>query len=504
MAQEQVQIQTQKQQQVQRLSQQQMLQVKLLEMPLTELEESVNAELDDNPALEAGGEESDSIDTNDSVEQREDDDFDSQQEREERQDALDSALERMQSDDDLPTYDARQQRNNADYEEIVYGDTTSFIDKLNEQVGELELTERQRDILEYLIGSLDDDGLLRKDLDTISDELAIYHGIDATTQEIEDVLKLLQDFDPAGIGARSLQECLLLQVERKVENGEWKRNGQLYQYVKQVLTRHFDAFTKKHWDKIKVAMGLSDLQVETLQKEIRKLNPKPGASMGETQGRNLQQITPDFIIETEDDGTVTFSLNHGNLPELHVSPSFNEMLAAYRNNKAGMNRQEKEALLYAKEKVDKAQGFIEAVKQRRHTLQVTMRAIIDIQRKFFQDGHEAELKPIILKDIADRTGLDISTISRVSNIKYAQTKWGTFPLRFFFSDSYTTTDGEEMSTRKIKIALRDLIKEEDKSKPLSDDALAKQLKEKGFPIARRTVAKYREQLGLPVARLRKE
>ena len=349
MAQEQVQIQTQKQQQVQRLSQQQMLQVKLLEMPLTELEESVNAELDDNPALEAGGEESDSIDTNDSVEQREDDDFDSQQEREERQDALDSALERMQSDDDLPTYDSRQQRNNADYEEIVYGDTTSFIDKLNEQVGELELTERQRDILEYLIGSLDDDGLLRKDLDTISDELAIYHGIDATTQEIEDVLKLLQDFDPAGIGARSLQECLLLQVERKVENGEWQRDGQLYQYVKQVLTRHFDAFTKKHWDKIKVAMGLSDLQVETLQKEIRKLNPKPGASMGETQGRNLQQITPDFIIETEDDGTITFSLNHGNLPELHVSPSFNEMLAAYRNNKASMNRQEKEALLYAKE-----------------------------------------------------------------------------------------------------------------------------------------------------------
>ena len=504
MAQEQVQIQTQKQQQVQRLSQQQMLQVKLLEMPLTELEESVNAELDDNPALEAGGEESDSIDTNDSVEQREDDDFDSQQEREERQDALDSALERMQSDDDLPTYDSRQQRNNADYEEIVYGDTTSFIDKLNEQVGELELTERQRDILEYLIGSLDDDGLLRKDLDTISDELAIYHGIDATTQEIEDVLKLLQDFDPAGIGARSLQECLLLQVERKVENGEWQRDGQLYQYVKQVLTRHFDAFTKKHWDKIKVAMGLSDLQVETLQKEIRKLNPKPGASMGETQGRNLQQITPDFIIETEDDGTITFSLNHGNLPELHVSPSFNEMLAAYRNNKAGMNRQEKEALLYAKEKVDKAQGFIEAVKQRRHTLQVTMKAIIDIQRKFFQDGDEADLKPMILKDIADRTGLDISTISRVSNIKYAQTRWGTFPLRFFFSDSYTTEDGEEMSTRKIKVALKEVIQKEDKSKPLSDDALAKVMKKKGFPIARRTVAKYREQLGLPVARLRKE
>ena len=504
MAQEQVQIQTQKQQQVQRLSQQQMLQVKLLEMPLTELEESVNAELDDNPALEAGGEETDSIDNNDTVEHSEDDDFDTLQEREERQDALDSALERMRSDDDLPTYDSRQQRNNAEYEEIVYGDTTSFIDKLNEQVGERELTERQKSILEYLIGSLDDDGLLRKDLDSISDELAIYYGIDASTKELEEVLKILQDFDPAGIGARDLQECLLLQIDRKVENGEWEKDSHLYKYIHDIISHHFDAFKKKHWDKIQNALSLSDLQVEALQREIRKLNPKPGSSMGETQGRNLQQITPDFIIDTEDDGTVTFSLNHGNLPELHVSQTFNDMMETYRNNKAGMNRQEKEALLYAKEKVDKAQGFIEAIKQRRHTLQVTMKAIIDIQRKFFQDGDEADLKPMILKDIADRTGLDISTISRVSNIKYAQTRWGTFPLRFFFTDSYTTEDGEEMSTRKIKLALKEVIDKEDKRKPLSDDALAKVMKEKGFPIARRTVAKYREQLGLPVARLRKE
>lgn len=238
MAQEQVQIQTQKQQQVQRLSQQQMLQVKLLEMPLTELEESVNAELDDNPALEAGGEETDSIDNNDTVEHSEDDDFDTLQEREERQDALDSALERMRSDDDLPTYDSRQQRNNAEYEEIVYGDTTSFIDKLNEQVGERELTERQKSILEYLIGSLDDDGLLRKDLDSISDELAIYYGIDASTKELEEVLKILQDFDPAGIGARDLQECLLLQIDRKVENGEWEKDSHLYKYIYNILSHH--------------------------------------------------------------------------------------------------------------------------------------------------------------------------------------------------------------------------------------------------------------------------
>lgn len=503
MAQEQIQIQEQKQLQVQRLSQQQMLQVKLLEMPLTELEESVNAELDDNPALEKGQDEGELNEISDSSEAN-NDDFEAQQEQQERQDALDNALERMGGDDELPVYDGRQRHDNADYEEIVYGDTTSFIDKLNEQVGERELSERQKTILEYLIGSLDDDGLLRKELDVIADELAIYQGIDCDEKEISDTLQLLQDFDPAGIGARSLQECLLLQIKRKVTEGEWERDSNIYGYLKTIFTEYFDAFTKKHWDKIQAALSLSDLQIKALQAEIRKLNPKPGASMGETMGRNVQQITPDFIIETDDNGNVSFYLNHGDLPELHVSQSFNDMLMAYKDNKKGMNRQEKEALLYAKGKVEKAQGFIEAIKQRRNTLYVTMKAIIEIQKKFFQDGNEADLKPMILKDIAEKTGLDISTISRVSNIKYAQTRWGTFPLRFFFTDSYTTEDGEEMSTRKIKVALRDIINNENKQKPLSDDALAKVMKEKGFPIARRTVAKYREQLNLPVARLRKE
>lgn len=503
MAQKQVQIQEQKQQQVQRLSQQQMLQVKLLEMPLTELEDSVNAELDDNPALEKGGDEGEWTENAETTDSQEND-YDTQQEREERQDALDTALERMRSDDELPTYDGRQQRDNADYEEIVYGDTTSFIDKLNQQVGEREMTELQRTVIEYLIGSLDDDGLLRKDLDTIADELAIYHGIDCTEEDIASTLELLHDFDPPGIGARSLQECLLLQIDRKVANGEWQANSYIYQNLHTILTDFFDAFTKKHWDKIQSTLSLSDDQVEALQREIRKLNPKPGASMGETMGRSIQQITPDFIVDTDDDGTISFTLNHGRLPELHVSQSFNDMLAAYKENKQGMNRQAKEALLYAKEKVEKAQGFIEAIKQRRNTLYITMRAIIDIQRKFFQDGDESDLKPMILKDIAEKTGLDISTISRVSNIKYAQTRWGTFPLRFFFTDSYTTEDGEEMSTRKIKVALREVIDGENKKKPLSDEALAKVMKEKGFPIARRTVAKYREQLNLPVARLRRE
>ena len=273
--------------------------------------------------------------------------------------------------------------------------------------------------------------------------------------------------------------------------------------MERVFKECFDAFTKKHWDKIKQQLGLSDLQVETLQREIRKLNPKPGASLGETEGRNMQQITPDFIVDTADDGTITFSLNQGHIPDLKVSSSFTEMIDAYRNYKEGMSRQTKEALLYVKEKVAKAHGFIEAVKQRRQTRILTRQAIIAWQKKFFQDGDESDLRPMILKDIADKTGLDISTISRVSNVKYAQTKWGTFPLRFFFADAYTTDEGEEMSTRKIKIALKNVIEKEDKRKPLSDEALTKLMKEKGFPIARRTIAKYREQLNIPVARLRK-
>ena len=525
MAQKLVQQQVLKQQQVQRLSAQHMLLVKLLEMPLTELEQNVNAEIDDNPALETEGF---SENQNDNENENLDDNFGDgdDAEQSERKDELDTVLQQMGSDDELPVYEGRrQQQNNAEYEEIVYGDTVSFYDKIHSQLAEHELTSQQRDIIEYLIGSLDDDGLLRKPLDSISDELAIYHNIDASEQEIEETLKILQDFDPAGIGARSLQECLLLQIERKthpqplpVEGGEsqttkrrphpFPPKGREFQTTKNALLHtiiadYFEEFKKKHWKKIQAALNLSDEQVETIQKEIRKLNPKPGASMGETQGRNIQQITPDFIVDTNDDGSISFSLNNGQIPELYVSPSFTDMLATYKDNKAGMSRSEKEALLYAKEKVDRAQGFIDAIKQRRQTLYITMKAIIDWQRRFFQEGDESELRPMILKDIADKTGLDISTISRVSNVKYAQTKWGTFPLRYFFSDSYTTEDGEEMSTRRIKVALKELIDQEDKQHPMSDDLLAEKMKAQGFPIARRTVAKYREQMGVPVARLRK-
>lgn len=507
MAQKLIQTQAQKLQQLQRLSAQQMLQVKLLEMPLTELEDSINAELDDNPALESENPDdmlnenvaNDDSPADDEYDNSSDEDaYEAESEKEARKDELDQALESIGKDDQMPDYNTDRYNNqdSADYEEMVYGDTTSFYDKLKEQMDMQPLSDKEKEVMEYLIGSLDDDGLLRKDLDSICDELAIYHNIDVTEKDIEHVLHILQTFDPAGVGGRSLQECLLLQVKRLPR-------GVLRKTMEEVFTDYFDEFTKKHWDKIKTGLELNDTQVETLQAEIRKLNPKPGASMGETEGRNMQQITPDFIIDTNDDGTITFSLNRGNIPQLTVSPSFTDMIDTYRKHKDKMSRSDKEALLYAKEKVDKAQGFIEAIKQRRHTLTVTMKAIIDIQRQFFLDGDEADLKPMILKDVAERTGLDISTISRVSNVKYAQTKWGTFPLKFFFTDSYTTEDGEEMSTRKIKIALHDIIEKEDKKKPISDDALAKLLKEKGFPIARRTVAKYREQLGIPVARLRK-
>ena len=509
MTQKLIQTQEQKLQQLQRLSAQQMLQVKMLEMPLNELEDNINAELDDNPALETenpddalmgeGNEDRSALDDSDNSNDDEfgDDAYDAQSEKEERKDELDQALESIGKDDQMPDYNTdRYNTQNADYEEMVYGDTTSFYDKLKEQMDMQILTDKEKQIMEYLIGSLDEDGLLRKDLDSICDELIIYHNIDVSEKEIEHVLHKLQSFDPAGVGGRSLQECLLLQVKRLPK-------GVLRKTMEEVFEDYFDEFTKKHWDKIKSGLELNETQLETLKDEIRKLNPKPGASLGETDGRNMQQINPDFIVDTADDGTITFTLNRGNMPELTVSPSFTDMIETYKKHKDQMSRKDKEALLYAKEKVDKAQGFIEAIKQRRHTLIITMKAIIDIQRQFFLDGDEADLKPMILKDVAERTKLDISTISRVRIEKYVQTKWGIFPLKFFFTDSYTTEDGEELSTRKIKIALQHLIENEDKKKPLSDDAISKVMKEKGFPIARRTVAKYREQLGIPVARLRK-
>ena len=491
--------QTQGQKLTQSISHQQLLQATLVELPITQLVDRINTEMNDNPALEVDAsydlpempeysEYPDDLDTSD--------DYSVSTEREERQSALDEALAGIGRDDeDLPVYHGGSNVAE-DREEMVYGQSESFYDQLMEQVGETELTDRQRDIMEYLIGSLDDDGLLRKPSDVISDELAIYHNIDATHQEIEHVLEVLQDFDPAGIGARSLQECLLIQISRRDDS-------KVKTLMQQVIADYFEAFTKKHWDKIQAALSLTDIQAEALFKELRKLNPRPGASIGETVGRSIQQITPDFIIDTQDDGTVTFTLNNGEVPELKISQSFVDSMKEYQDNKEHLSRQTKETLLYIKKKVDAAQGFIEAIKVRRHTLTITMQAIISLQHQFFVDGDEASLRPMILKDVAEKTGLDLSTISRVSNSKYAQTRWGTFPLRHFFSDSYVTESGEELSTRQIKAALRDIVEAEDKQRPLSDDAIKAELAKMGYPIARRTVAKYREQLGIPIARLRK-
>ena len=425
----------------QSVSQQQLLQSQLVELPIQQLMERIETEMHDNPALETNTEDPDFPESPDfSDSQDTSDDFDSQREREERSDALDAALENIGRDDeDLPVYHGGMSTAD-EREDMVLGDTQSFYDQLLEQVGEMELTDRDRYVMEYLIRSLDDDGLLRTPLDTIIEELAIYHSIDISLGDMEQVLRRLQQLDPPGIGGRTLQECLLLQIERKTAS-------HLTNLMRRVITDYFDAFTKKHWDKIQRALGLTDLQTDELLRELRRLNPKPGAAMGETIGRSMQQITPDFIVDTLDDGTITFTLNSGEVPQLQVSQSFADLLKDYQTNKDGLSRQMKEALLYTKQKVEAAQSFIDAVQMRRRTLTTTMKAIIRLQHRFFEEGDESLLRPMILKDVAEKTGLDLSTISRVSNSKYVQTRWGLFPLKYFFSDGYVTESGEELSTR---------------------------------------------------------
>jgi len=488
---------TQEQRLAQSITQQQLLHAQLVELPITQLVERVNAEMDDNPAIEVAGpgeEYTDFSESSERVENSENTDY----EAEERQSALDEALQSIGRDDEeLPVYyGGQRQQEEGSAEQGVMAQSDSFYDQLLEQMSMARLTERERYIMEYLIGSLDDDGLLRKSLSQLSDELAIYHNLDASSSEIEHVLLQLQQFDPAGIGARSLQECLLLQIERR-------EPSRLTELMLKAVTQYFDLFTKKHWKQLRSALSITELQADVLIRELRRLNPKPGTSMGETIGRSMQQITPDFIVDTHDDGSVTFVLNHSDVPELTVSQSFVDTLREYQTDKEHMSRQMKEALLYTKTKVDAAQNFIAAIRQRQHTLTITMQAIIQWQHRFFEEGDEALLRPMILKDIAERTGLDLSTISRVSNSKYAQTRWGTFPLRFFFSDGLKTAEGEELSTREIKVMIRDIIQHEDKQKPLSDEIIQRMLSEQGFPIARRTVTKYREQLGFPIARMRR-
>lgn len=483
------QVQSQAQQQIQTLSPQQILVVRLLELPAVELEDRIHAELLENPALEEGKEEPD-IENEFDVNPL---DADAGQLTQEE-----LTLGDYRTEDDIPDYKLRENNYSKDEkaENIPFSDTVSFYEILKEQLGERDLTEHQCDLAEYLIGSLDDDGLLRKSLDSIVDELAIYAGVETTEEELEGILKIIQDFDPVGIGARNLQECLLLQINRK-------ENSPLKEIETNIIEKCYDEFTRKHWDKIKQRLNLSDDDFEEALAELTKLNPRPGSSLGEAMGKNMQLIVPDFIVETNDDDSIVLSLNNRNVPELRMSRSFSEMLEEHTKNKANQSKESKNAMLFLKQKMDAAQGFIDAVKQRQNTLMTTMQAIIDLQRPFFLEGDESLLRPMILKDVAERTGLDISTISRVSNSKYVQTNYGIYPLKYFFSDGYTTEDGEELSVREIRKILKECIDNENKTKPLTDDELAEILKEKGYPIARRTVAKYRQQLNIPVARLRK-
>lgn len=484
------QIQSQNQQQVQTLSPQQILVVKLLELSTVEFEDRIHSELLENPALDEGKEEETVTDvmTPEADGEMENTEYD--------------AMKDYLNDDDIPDYklqDNNRSRGESQEEIPIAGDV-SFYEVLREQLKERDLTEHQFELAEYLIGSLDDDGLLRKSLESICDELAIYIGINTDEKELEEVLGIIQDFDPAGIGARTLQECLLIQLRRKLEADP---KNELLKLEEKIISDCYEEFIKKHWEKIQKKLDISEERLREAITDITRLNPRPGASLGESIGRNMQQIIPDFIIESFDDGTITVTLNSRNAPELRMSREFSELAHTYSENPQTLNKESKEAFLFLKQKMDAAQGFINAVKQRQNTMMSTMEAIVDFQRAFFAEGDESRLRPMILKDIAERTSLDISTISRVSNSKYAQTNFGIYPLKYFFSDGYTTEDGEELSVREIKRILKECIDAEDQKKPLTDDELSDILKEKGYPIARRTVAKYRQQLNIPVARLRK-
>ena len=483
------QIQTQAQQLLQTLSHHQILVVKLLELPTMELEDRVRAEILDNPALEEGKEPSDPEST---------DDFEPTFNEASPYDNEDLSLGDYRTEDDIPDYKLQEHNRNKGEvaEEIPFSDSVSFYEMLLEQLSMQHLTEEEETIAEYLIGTLDDDGWLRKDFSFLIDELAIYRGIYTNEENLERILSIIQSFDPAGIGARSLQECLLLQLKRKPDTP-------IKKVETEIIERYCDDFTRKNKEKIMQRLDISEEVYDEAISELTKLNPRPGSSLGDIVGKNYQQIIPDFLVETEEDGSIILTLNNGNIPELRLSREFNEMLEEHTINRENQSKDSRDAFLFLKQKVDAAQGFINAIKQRHQTLLTTMQAIIDLQRPFFLEGDETLLKPMILKDIAERAKLDVSTVSRVSNSKYVQTNYGIFPLRFFFSDGFTTEEGEELSIREIKQLLRDSVDHENKENPYNDDELADILREKGYPLARRTIAKYRQQLNIPTARLRR-
>ncbi len=481
------QIQTQKL--LQKLSPQQIQLMKLLQLPTIALEQRIKEEMEINPALEEGAETDDEPKDEFENEEFEDAPKDEEHNRD------DFALTDYMDDDEGASYKLKANNISPDEErkEIPFSVGLTFQDMLESQLGMKALDDREYQIADYLIGNLDDDGYLRRDLGSIVDDIAFSQNITTTEEELLELLKVIQDFDPAGVGARDLQECLLIQLRRK------EVQTQIVELATEVVEKQMDEFSKKHYDKIAKKLEIDDELLKEVIQEILKLNPRPGNSMADGQ-KSYQQVIPDFTI-TNDDGELLLGLNSRNAPDLKVSAEYNKMFEEYSKTKDKAN---KEASMFIKQKLDGARWFIDAIQQRNQTLLFTMNAIMEYQRDYFLTGDETQLKPMILKDIAEKVLLDISTISRVANSKYVQTPFGTFLLKTFFSESLSTDSGEEVSTREVKKILEDCIGAESKKKPLTDDKLAKILKEKGYNIARRTIAKYREQLDIPVARLRKE
>lgn len=479
---------TQKQQQ--KLSPLQIQQIKLLELNSLEIENRINQELEENPALEE-----------DFQSKSEDDIFDAVSDPENSTNLNseeDITLGDYRTEDDIPDYKLQQTFYSKENtrENIPYSESETFQEYLLDQFYLKNVTEEEKKIGEYIIGNIDEDGYIRRDLLAISDDLAFQYSLDVSVDEVGKVLKIIQELDPAGVGASDLQECLLIQLKRKPDSTEKET-------AISILENQFEAFTKKQYDKILKYLDTSEKELKEVIKLILSLDPRPGSAWESNMETKMAQITPDFYVEANN-GELLFSMQDQHIPDLTISKDYNQLLEKYSRDSGKKTKDQKEAFSFVKQKVDSAQWFIDAIKQRNETLQKTMLAIIELQHDFFLSGEESDLKPMILKDVAERTGFDISTISRVSTSKYVQTNFGIYPLKYFFSEGLINEDGEEVSTREIKAILKNCIEEEDRRKPLTDDALGKVLKEKGYNIARRTVAKYREQLNIPIARLRKE
>jgi RNA polymerase sigma-54 factor len=474
---------------LQKLSPQQIQMIKLLEVPTIQIEQRIKKELEENPALEEGPED----------EEQQADEQEEEQFEEEDRDQEEFTIDDYIDEDDIPDYRLQTKNYSKDDEkrmDIPFSSGSSFHEHLYSQLGLRELSEKQKILGEYIIGNIDEDGYLRRELPNIVDDLAFLQNITTTEEELEEVLMIIQDLEPAGVGARTLQECLVLQIEKR------ESPAPPVLLATKILKNNFEEFSKRHYDKIISRLDIAENDLKEAIEEILKLNPKPGGVYSDPYSKSAQQIIPDFILEIGETG-FDLHLNSRNLPELRLSRTYNEMLQTYSRNRE-QKKDLKEAVLFVKQKIDSAKWFIDAIKQRQNTLLLTMNAILEYQEEYFIEGDETKLKPMILKDVAEMTGLDISTVSRVANSKYIQTHFGIFPLKFFFSEGLQTDSGEEVSTREIKRILQDCIDNEEKRRPLTDERLTEILQEKGYQIARRTVAKYREQLNIPVARLRKE